>query len=163
MTSSSDTPDQMLREIRRIVRRIGQHSRALARRSGLTVPQVLCLKALDGLGKEITLSALAAEVQLSAGTVSRLVDRLEARGLLRRVRGDTDRRKVWIELTVKGRREVADLPAPLQEDFVERLHRLPAKERESLLAALRRVNELMEAEEIDAAPVLSPDPDLHES
>jgi DNA-binding MarR family transcriptional regulator len=160
MTDSPDVADQMLREIRRIVRRIGQHSRALARQSGLTVPQVLCLKALGGMGTETTLSHLAQEVQLSPGTVSRLVDKLEARDLVRRVRGETDRRKVWIELTPEGRRKVASLPAPLQDDFVERLNRLPAGDRDAILAALRRVNELMDAEEIDAAPVLSPDPDL---
>ncbi|MEQ9380084.1 MAG: MarR family transcriptional regulator, partial [Pirellulales bacterium] len=61
----------------------------------------------------ITVAEVAAAVQLSNATVSRISDRLEAAGLIDRNRSTEDRRKVYLRLTPKGRRRVKRLPAPL--------------------------------------------------
>lgn len=149
--------DQVLREIRRIVRRVSEHSKYLSRESGLTVPQLLCLKVIgDFDGKEMTITTVARNVQLSAATVSRIIDRLEAAGLVQRERTAEDRRKVQLHLTPRGYERYQTLPAPLQEEFVSRLRSLGKSEREALLGALRRVNQLMDAGELDAAPLLAP-------
>lgn len=69
---------------------------------GLTYPQYLVFMVLweaDG----ITVKALGDKLFLDSGTITPLVKRLEARGLLRRQRDDEDERLVRIFLTDEGR------------------------------------------------------------
>ncbi len=158
-----DSPGfQILRAIRRIIRRTSEHSRSLGKRSGISVPQMLCLKAIAGfpVGTEVTVVMVASAVQLSAATVSRILDRLENGGLILRERRSTDRRKVCLTLTEAGQHRLDDLPTPLHEQFLARLDQLDPAERLSLLTALERIVELMDAEGLDASPMLTPELDV---
>lgn len=153
----------VLRTIRQIVRKISVHSKSLYREVGLTVPQLMCLKAvadLEETSEEVTVVMVAKQLELSAATVSRIIDRLARADLVVRERRAKDRRKVCLSLTPGGTERVQTLPVPLQERFVRRLSALPAEERTSLLEALRRIAELMEATDIDAAPMLTPEVDV---
>lgn len=139
------TPYEILRSIRRIVRRVSDHSRALSRGVGLTVPQLLCLKAVgDATEDEVTPVLLSRRVQLTPATVSGILDRLERDGFLVRSRRSRDRRKVCLTLTERGRQVYAQLPAPVQQNFMHRLLALQEPERAGLLASLHRVVDLME-------------------
>src|SRR5665647_2543475 len=69
--------------------------------SGLTNAQWVPLLKLS-TGCASTVAELARECQLDAGGMTRLLDRLEAKGLLRRVRSSEDRRVVNLELTDQG-------------------------------------------------------------
>jgi len=153
----SDSAYDVLRAIRRIVRRIADHSKVLAREFGLTVPQVICLKAIGELGAsepEVTAAMVAQHVQLSAATVTRILDRLQGLGLVDRDRRSRDRRKVCLSLTDAGRERFRSMPIPLQDEFVARFMDLEESDRRALLEALNRITQLMEAEHIDAAPLL---------
>src|SRR5207245_2469761 len=79
-------------------------SEQAARAAGLEPQQYLLLLALRGLpeGKQATILTLAERLQLRHHSVVGLIDRLEKRGLVRRVRGKEDRRKVLISLTARG-------------------------------------------------------------
>ena len=82
---------------------------------GLTYPQYLVLLALferDGL----SVKELGEELRLDSGTLSPLLKRMEAAGLLRRARSAEDERSVRVELTEAGaalRERVAEVPAGL--------------------------------------------------
>jgi DNA-binding MarR family transcriptional regulator len=156
----TETADEILRTIRQLVRRISEHSRYLSRNVGLTVPQLMCLKAIGELeeaGSElITVAQVAKEVQLSPATVSRILDRLVNVSSVSRQRSEKDRRKVSLTLTPAGLERYQTLPTMLQERFLTRLAELPAKERTQLLGSLRRIAELMDATDLDAAPLLAP-------
>jgi DNA-binding MarR family transcriptional regulator len=150
---------EILRSIRQLVRGIAIHSKTLLREVGLTVPQVVCLRAVYDLrasGEGITVAQVSHRVHLSAATVSRILDRLASAGLVVRERSTTDRRKVSISLTDAGLTRVEALPTPLQETFLRRLDELPVAERVELLGSLRRIVDLMNAGELDAAPLLTP-------
>lgn len=153
----------VLRAIRRIVRRVSEHSKYLSREVGLTLPQLMCLKAVGELtvdGDEVTVAMVSERVQLSAATVSRVIERLVQAGLVLRERRAQDRRKVCLSLTDAGRGRFVVLPTPLQDRFVHRLLALDPAERQSLLGALERITELMDAENLDAAPMLAPGDDI---
>lgn len=169
--AQNDSPGfQILRAIRRILRRTSEHSRTVGRTGGVSVPQMLCLKAIADLShnSEVTVAQVASSVHLSAATVSRILDRLEKSGFVLRERRSTDRRKVCLSLTDLGRQRLDALPAPLHEQFLKRLEALPEVERQELLRALQKIVELMDASGLDASPVLiseldvSPDKD-HET
>jgi DNA-binding MarR family transcriptional regulator len=74
----------------------------------LTLTQV---RALRKLGREpMALGQLGASMQLTPPSVTRLVDRLERRGLIERIRDEDDRRRVVARLTEDGRRITGELP-----------------------------------------------------
>jgi DNA-binding MarR family transcriptional regulator len=159
----SDDADAILRSIRRIVKRVSEHSRNLSRDVGLTVPQLLCLRVIGDLDEreaEVTVAVVATRVQLGAPTVSRIVDRLERAGLVVRERRAADRRKVCLSLTPGGVERFQSLPKPLQDRFVHRFGELTSARRAELLGALQEVITLMEADDVVAAPVLSPGVEL---
>ncbi len=69
---------------------------------GLTFPQYLVILALlDGAPQ--TVGALGARLDMDTGTITPLVKRLEAAGMVSRVRDRTDERRVLVDLTTAGR------------------------------------------------------------
>ena len=76
---------------------------------GPTYPQWIPLYKLH-MGMATTVAELARECQLDTGAMTRLLDRLEAKGLCRRVRSVSDRRVVNIELTDEGRAAAEQVP-----------------------------------------------------
>jgi len=154
---------RMLRSIRKIIRRVSQYSRDLSREVDLTVPQLMCLKAIaESDTDEMTVGLVSQKMALSPATVSRIVDRLVRKGLVERKRWDHDRRKVFMTLTAAGLERYQTLPTPLDERFLERLEELPADERLNLLDALERIVDLMDAKSVDAAPILAEGVDVDE-
>lgn len=151
----------VLTSLRRIVRAVSLHSRHLGRVAGLTVPQLLTLRAVDDAGPDgTTASEILDEVGVSPGTLSGIVQRLVEAGLLQRSRSRQDRRRVVLTLTVAGRDALGSSPRPLQARFVERFEALAPAERQALVDALERIVAMMEAEPIDASPILTHEPAL---
>ncbi len=150
---ADDVEDSILTSLRKITRAIDLHSRQLAKAYSLTGPQVVCLRRL--LANEPTLpSVLSKEVSLSQGTITGILDRLEARGLVERARDTDDRRRVNIKLTEKGREVAKSAPRPLQDKFLESLTELPEENRQIIASVLRQIVDMMEAKQLEAAPVL---------
>ena len=105
---------------------------------GLTHVQWVPLMKLK-LGQCATVAALARDLQTDAGAMTRSLDRLEAKGLVARVRSGTDRRVVNLELTQEGDR-LASLVLPvLAEVFNEHLTGFSQDEWQTLLSLLRRM------------------------
>ena len=83
-----------------------------------------------------------------------ILDRLEAKGFVKRERSVDDRRQVFVSVTPTGAALVQSAPSPLQDVLVGALHRLTLADQEEIAASLEAVVELMQAREIDAAPIL---------
>jgi len=85
-------------------------------RSGITLQQYNVLRILRGAGASglPTLDIAARMIDKSPG-ITRLVERLEARRLVRRVRCPEDRRQVLCYATAQALRLLADLDAPMAE------------------------------------------------
>jgi DNA-binding MarR family transcriptional regulator len=120
---------------------------------------MLCLKAITEFpaDTDVTVVMVAEAVQLSAPTVSRILDKLEKGSYVTRERNAKDRRRVCVSLTEEGWQRIDNLPTPLHEQFLKRLDTLDPIECLGLLKALERIVELMDAEDIDAAPLLTPE------
>lgn len=144
---------EVLIALRRIIRATDLHSKHLSKTMGLTAPQLLIMQMIQKSGAT-TSSAIAREVSLSQATVTSILDRLESRKLIQRVRSEKDKRRINVSLTARGRDLIKESPAPLQEQFSERFQKLPDWERNLILSALQRVAEMMGAQHIDASPVL---------
>lgn len=100
----SDAEYRALAELRYRIRRFIQEGDAAARRSNLEPQQYLMLLAVRGLPKDssATIRVLADRLALRHHSAVELIDRLEARGLVRRSRRADDRREVLVSLTSRG-------------------------------------------------------------
>ena len=120
---------------------------------GLTVTQLGVLEAILHKGP-LTHRELGRKVLTSAGNMTDLIDKLQARGLVRRVRDPADRRLVRVELTEAGDRLIRDLFPRHAADIAQAMGGLPAIELEALGALLRRLG--MRAAHGAEAPALAP-------
>ena len=153
MATTDLLEDEIVSALRRIVRAIELHSRRLIEECGLTGPQIVVLREAGRLGGA-SIGALARAVSLGQPTVSGILDRLEAQGLVRRKRSKQDRRAVFVSVTPKGARILAKTPSLLQDRFRSELAKLEPWERTQILALLQRLAAMMDAEALDAAPML---------
>jgi DNA-binding MarR family transcriptional regulator len=144
---------QLLIALRKVIRAIGLHSKQLNKTSGLTTPQLLIMLEIDKTSG-INSSQVAKNVNLSAATVTNILDRLENKGLVSRVRSTQDKRKVSLYLTEDGKALLLNAPQALQEHFIENFANLAQWEQSQLLSSMERLAGMMDANEIDAAPLL---------
>lgn len=139
--------------LRRILRVTELNSRMLADESELTTSQLLVLQHVSQQGRALP-SEVAKAVALKQATVTVVVNKLEDAGFVTRRRDTDDRRRVWIELTDAGVATLEKSPDLLQHRFVQGFENLEDWEQSMIIAALERVSALLDAEEVDAAPVL---------
>jgi DNA-binding MarR family transcriptional regulator len=152
----SEDAERILRALRGIVRSITIHSKRLYRDTGLTLPQVLCLRVIYNSRDEgITAAEVSRAIQLSPATVTGIIDRLENAGLVERVRESKDRRKVTLRMTDAGVERYNALPWSLQDRAIERLNQLEPEQRRAILMSLKQVLDIIEASSLDASPILT--------
>lgn len=125
----------------------------MAAATGLTPSQMMVLQQLERNGETIP-STIAASLQFGQATVTNLVDRLEEAGLATRRRSERDKRQMLLNITDRGRAVLSAAPDLLQEQFRGRFSNLQLWEQAMILAALERVAELLDATDIDAAPLI---------
>jgi len=110
---------------------------AICESSGLHHTDAAALRALDAAaGEPVTVSRLGADLRLSSGAVTALVDRLEHHGMVRRQRDAADRRRVYVALTPKARQLGAELLAPIGERIQRAIGALDERELEAVAAFL---------------------------
>ena len=137
--STQETAEELRPALLRLARNLRRETEAL----GVTSHQVTLLwlvRSRPGL----SLRELAAEEGISAPSLSAHVDRLEAAGLLRRVRSTDDRRRVGLELTREGQSLLKRVRARRTTWLAARVALLSADERERLDAALPALYALLE-------------------
>ncbi|MDI6101561.1 MarR family transcriptional regulator [Actinoplanes sp. NEAU-A12] len=100
-------------------------------------PAQLRVLAIIASNRHTNMSRLAEALDVVPSSASRLCDRLEATGLLRRVADPRDRREVRLVLTSAARRLLTDLRERRRAALAEVLERMPPAARQDLLRALQ--------------------------
>lgn len=102
-------------------------------------------------------ATLAAELDLDAGATTRLLDRLQAKGLIRRERLLEDRRVVMVSLTEAGQEATAGVPLVLADIYNDLLAGFSDAECRTLISLLQRLVANGEAlRALDRAPTDEP-------
>lgn len=151
----SDTEEEVLISLRRIIRAVDLYSRKLVTQTGLSGPQLICLRQLATRGP-MQINHLADAVNLSSATVCGILNRLEQRGLIIRERQLDDRRCVLVSLSAAAKDTVDDAPPALHDSFLFKLRALSARQQEGINKTLAKIVAMMAADELDAAPILVP-------
>ena len=139
--------------LRRILRVTELNSRKLAQQSELTASQLLLLQFVAHQGQALP-SAIAKAIELKQATITVLLNQLEASGLVTRSRDTEDRRRVWVRLTDAGHKVLEQSPDLLQSRFELGFSQLEDWEQSMIITALERIAALLDAEHVEAAPVL---------
>ena len=92
-----------------------------------------------------TVAELARWLQVDAGAMTRLLDRLEKKGLCKRVRSTEDRRVVKVELTPEGEAAIREVPAVLADVMNAHLAGFSKTEWHALKTYLQRMLETGDA------------------
>ena len=151
----SDAEEDVLKNLRRVIRAVDLYSRKLVSQTGLSSPQLICLRQLARDGG-MPLGQLANAVNLSPATVCGILDRLETRGFVFRERQTDDKRRVVVDLTPEGHRAVKDSPPALHDSFLFKFRNLSQAQQQQIDRTLRKLVSMMAADELDAAPILVP-------
>jgi DNA-binding MarR family transcriptional regulator len=111
---------QSLAELRHQIRRFLHFSEQAARAAGLEPRQHQLLLALKGLPKVARprVAEIAGRLQIQHHSAVELVNRLAARGFVRRERGGEDRREVLISLTPKAQKLLIELSRHHKNELV---------------------------------------------
>lgn len=154
--SPSPVTRDIVNGLRRIVRAVELYSQEVFKTFGLTGPQLWALKTLRREGT-LTTSALAEALAVQPSTLSILVDRLEKRGLVRRLKTRPDRRFVEIALTPKGRELAARAPEAAQGRLLHGLGRLSTADQAAIRNSVDHLVAMMEATNVEVRFFFSDD------
>jgi DNA-binding MarR family transcriptional regulator len=146
---STDISARVLSTLRQIIRAMDIHSRYLSKKYGLTGPQLVVASEIGQYGP-MTIGELARRVSLSQATVTTILDRLEAKELATRIRGQEDKRRVYVDITEKARKILETHPNFLQEEFVQRFNALEEWEQTLILSSIQRIAAMMDTSSIPA-------------
>jgi DNA-binding MarR family transcriptional regulator len=143
---------EIVRSIRRIVRSIYLDSKGMVKRLGLTGPQCLVLSTLASRGA-LSSADLSKELFVSPANMTGIIDRLEQKELIRRVKKQGDRRISLIELTDKGMQLSQLTPDPIEEKLITGLKDLEPTEVYGVYASIKKIVDLIEAQDIKDTPL----------
>jgi len=128
--------DYLLALLARASHAVSSEFHARLRVRGVSVPVWRVLATLSGSPGE-TVTGLAEHCLLQQPTMTKVLDRMERDGLVRRRQDTQDRRVVRLTLTPRGEAMVADLLAAAKAHEAEVLARHPAAEAQAIKELLR--------------------------
>jgi DNA-binding MarR family transcriptional regulator len=136
--SDRDAMLAVLRQFRALIRAARMHYRQVERECGVSGAYVWAMDEIAA-APGLRVGELARLLGIHQSTASNMVDKLQATGLVSRMRAAGDQRVVRLRLTARGRKALARAPAPRRGVLQQALASLPA----ARLAALHRSLALM--------------------
>jgi DNA-binding MarR family transcriptional regulator len=139
----------VLDAVRRIVQALHESSRWAEKHLGLTGAQLFVLQKLAD-SPCWSLNERAARTHTHQSSVSTVVARLVERGLVVRVAGESDARRIELRLSPPGRKLIRRAPNLPQQRLIRGIERLPASRRRALAASLDALTSAMAVNTQDA-------------
>jgi len=133
----------VIRELARCYQAFQRVSDAHVRRTGLTSPQFDIVVTL-GNTQGMTFKELGSRTLITKGTLTGVVDRLEARGLVARMSSPTDGRSTLVRLTGQGDRVFREVFEPHLAVLAPAFESLPECGRKELVKRLGQLREALE-------------------
>jgi DNA-binding MarR family transcriptional regulator len=150
-------PDQtaaaVLRRLRRIVLALRARSLEVEGQAGMSGVELWALREVAACHGGVPLGELARLLALHKANATRIVDRLEGKGLVARAQSALDGRVVVALATAAGKQAARRPTSPATKDLLSRLEALPPRDLRAVDRALIRVEGLLAAGEPDCLPV----------
>lgn len=139
---------EIIYQIRRLMQAGGIYSKELNKKYQVSAPQLHCLLALYENGP-LPPSHIARFIMVKSSTVTGIIDRLEQKNLVRRMRNSRDRRVINIELTETGEILAQNAPPPIQQKIVDGLKNLSESKMEQIVRSLSMLTNMLDAQDLE--------------
>jgi DNA-binding MarR family transcriptional regulator len=159
MTKKSTIVSGIIDNIRRVFKAVNDHSKRAEHQTGVTGPQLWAIKIIGDLSP-VKVSDIARRMYVHPATAVGILDRLESRNLVKRVRSKDDRRVVKVTLTDDGKKLVKKSPQVAQGLLVKGLEVLSAERLQEIYSALEELVHILGAQELPPRLILSPPSNL---
>jgi len=138
--------------VRRLVRAVYLDSQKISKRYGLTGPQSTVLRSLFNKGP-MSSADLSRNLFVTPSNITGIIDRLEKKQLVERIKKEGDRRVTLISLTDAGKELSKTLPDPIMKKFITELADLEPEQVQLLAMAMTQILNLLDTEYVDEASV----------
>ena len=139
---------EIIFSIRRLIQAGELYTKELNKKYQVSAAQLNCLLALYEYGP-MPPSQIAKHMLVKSSTVTGVVDRLEQKELVRRVRNSPDRRVITVELTQHGKHLAENAPPPIQQKIVDGMKRLSTQELDRIADSLRKLTNLLDVQDLE--------------
>ena len=146
--NNEDVIKDIVESIRRLVRAEYLDSQKMSKQYGLTGPQSLVLRLLIKKGA-LSSADLSRQMYVTPSNITGIIDRLEKKGLVERIRKQGDRRVALITLTPSGQKLGQTIPDPIEKRFVNQLADLEPEHLQILAMALNQILNLIDTRGAD--------------
>lgn len=110
------------------------------RESGLTVQQILVIKLLGHKG-DLTITRLCEEMNLTKGTVSGIITRLEEKGYVEKFKKDQDRRETYVRFSELGLQFARQFRSRIEKSYAHIFEGIDEAELESFVRNLTTIRD----------------------
>lgn len=138
----------IVRSIRRLVRAVYLDSQKISKRYGLTGPQSSVLRNLLNNGS-MSSADLSRNLFVTPSNITGIIDRLEKKQFVERIKKEGDRRIALITLTQTGQELSKTLPDPIMKKFITQLADLEPEHVQLLAMAMNQILNLIDTEDIE--------------
>ena len=141
--NNEDVIKDIVESIRRLVRAEYLDSQKMSKQYGLTGPQSLVLRLLIKKGA-LSSADLSRQMYVTPSNITGIIDRLEKKGLVERIRKQGDRRVALITLTESGQERGETIPDPIEKKIVYQLADLEPEHLQILAMAMNQILNLID-------------------
>ena len=146
--ATRDQVREIIYQIRRLMQAGELYTKRLNKTHQVSVSQLYCILALYEHGP-LSPSQIAKYIMVESSTVTGIIDRLEQKGLVCRLRDSPDRRVITIQLTERGKEVARNAPPPIQHKVLDGLNRLPQNKIERIVKSLSEITRLLDVQDMD--------------
>jgi DNA-binding MarR family transcriptional regulator len=136
--------------IRRLMQAGEHYTKELNKVYNVSAAQINCLIALYENGP-LSPSQIARHVMVNSSTITGIIDRLEKKGLVQRLRVSQDRRVITVELTRNGKILAENAPPPIQHKIIDGLKKLSPNEIDDISLTLKRLIDMLDVQDLEVA------------
>ena len=141
--NNEDVIKDIVESIRRLVRAEYLDSQKMSKQYGLTGPQSLVLRLLIKKGA-LSSADLSRQMYVTPSNITGIIDRLEKKGLVERIRKQGDRRVALITLTQSGQKLGKTIPDPIEKKIVNQLSDLEPENLQILAMTMNQIINLID-------------------
>jgi DNA-binding MarR family transcriptional regulator len=110
--------------------------------------QLNCLLSLYENGP-LPPSQIAKLIMINSSTVTGIIDRLEQKGLVKRLRISDDRRIITVELTKSGKLLAENAPPPIQWKIIDGLNRVSERDIKQIASTLTKLTNMLDVQDLE--------------
>jgi len=134
--------------IRKLIQGNELYTKQLNRKYQITAAQLNCLLALYENGP-LPPSQIAKFMMVKSSTVTGVIDRLEIKDLVKRVRNSADRRIITIKLTESGINLAKNAPPPIQQKVIDGMKRLSDSDKAQIVLSLTKLTNMLDVQDLE--------------